>query len=409
MAKTDTPEVLLGRYHAREVTLSQLQRRRIEAGEKLAAARKELKKITAEAPAEDAEKVEFDEWYAKVGKTKLSLDKLAAEKAAAEQALNMHIGSKALPLFAAEPEAVAADCISGGITLLLEQGLDAEQVKEQIGHELFVALHRFALDQKCDEGDEKRVQAELFDEPLPRDETERSLAWLLGTSIPRPEGFAWIEIVAHLSDDDLAAAWAWAICPHKVEQPGRIAAIVAGDVEGFEHDPELPCEITATAEATLRLGLKAAEIDETGRVTVFPTSGPPQEVGRIQPSQQLVGVFAGSRLIAAADPRWRSVTRDDWTWVGRGDGGVRLPPRRRPSANDAAAPAAPPAPEGKKPNGQNSLADIPAEKLREALTRAEGNQTEAAEQLGITRDSLRRRLIFHGIRAEDFRGKGGDK
>ncbi len=55
MAKTDTPEIMLGRYHAREVTLAQLQRRRLEAAENLSSAKKAMKKLKAEAPAEGTE------------------------------------------------------------------------------------------------------------------------------------------------------------------------------------------------------------------------------------------------------------------------------------------------------------------------------------------------------------------
>lgn len=97
MAKTDTHEIMLGRYHAREVTLAQLQRRRLEAAENLKAANKAMKKLKAEAPAEGTE-IERRRWLEKIGEQELEVDKLTAEKAAAEQALNAHIGNKAHPL-----------------------------------------------------------------------------------------------------------------------------------------------------------------------------------------------------------------------------------------------------------------------------------------------------------------------
>lgn len=96
MAKTDTPEIMLGRYHAREITLAQLQRRRLEAAENLSSAKKAMKKLKAEAPAEGTE-IERRRWLEKIGEQELEVDKLTAEKAAAEQALNAHIGNNALP------------------------------------------------------------------------------------------------------------------------------------------------------------------------------------------------------------------------------------------------------------------------------------------------------------------------
>lgn len=118
MAKTDTPEIMLGRYHAREVTLAQLQRRRLEAAENLSSAKKAMKKLKAEAPAEGTE-IERRRWLEKIGEQELEVDKLTAEKAAAEQALNAHIGNKALDDI---PVTVLLDAVRASKGSLTESG-----------------------------------------------------------------------------------------------------------------------------------------------------------------------------------------------------------------------------------------------------------------------------------------------
>jgi DNA-binding NtrC family response regulator len=60
---------------------------------------------------------------------------------------------------------------------------------------------------------------------------------------------------------------------------------------------------------------------------------------------------------------------------------------------------------GARPNGRSliqlppdgvALADVERELVRQAMDRAGGNQSHAAELLGIERDALRRRLIKYG-------------
>lgn len=394
MAKTDTHEIMLGRYHAREVTLAQLQRRRLEAAENLKAANKAMKKLKAEAPAEGTE-IERRRWLEKIGEQELEVDKLTAEKAAAEQALNAHIGNKALPLFGSDPERVAKDCISGGMVLLFEQGYSPAAVEEVAEVELMIAASRFEGDKTADENRTAGDQATLFPVERDRDELERSLAYILGPNLPRPSPFAWIEIVAHWTDDELAAAWAWATAPQTREQPPCITSVLAGDLDRYEHDPVLPTTIYTTDEADLRVGDHlSVEIDETGRVVVSPTKGPPQEVGRLKPSQTLIPVFAAMRLIAAAHPRWHT-TRADWTWKNRDKereareaAKPRMPPKRKQEAD------APAAANDDKPH---ALDDIPVPKLLDAIRASKGSLTEAGKVLGITRDAMRRRCEHHGI------------
>lgn len=404
MAKTDTPEIMLGRYHAREVTLAQLQRRRLEAAENLSSAKKAMKKLKAEAPAEGTE-IERRRWLEKIGEQELEVDKLTAEKAAAEQALNAHIGNKALPLFGADPDRVAKDCISGGMVLLFEQGYSRESIEEVAEVELMIAASRFEFDKNADASKTAGDQATLFPLDRDRDELERSLAYILGPNLPRPSPFAWIEIVAHWTDDELEAAWSWATAPQNRDQPACITSALAGELDRYEHDPILPATIYTTDAADARIGDHlSVEIDETGRVVVSPTKGPPQEVGRLKPSQTLIPVFAAIRLIAAAHPRWNT-GRDDWTWKNRDKARdevradreaakPRMPPKRKPEAAPAPAPTPTPAANDEQPH---ALDDIPVTVLLDAVRASKGSLTESGKILGITRDAMRRRCERHGI------------
>ncbi len=49
------------------------------------------------------------------------------------------------------------------------------------------------------------------------------------------------------------------------------------------------------------------------------------------------------------------------------------------------------------PPGGVALADVEKELVRQAMERAAGNQTHAAQLLGIERDALRRRLVKYGF------------
>lgn len=49
------------------------------------------------------------------------------------------------------------------------------------------------------------------------------------------------------------------------------------------------------------------------------------------------------------------------------------------------------------PPGGVPLLEVERELVRQAMERAEGNQTQAAQLLGIERDALRRRLIKFGF------------
>jgi len=60
-------------------------------------------------------------------------------------------------------------------------------------------------------------------------------------------------------------------------------------------------------------------------------------------------------------------------------------------------PAPLPAPTLKLPPGGIALAAVEKELIRQAMALADGNQTRAAELLGIERDALRRRLVKHGL------------
>jgi DNA-binding NtrC family response regulator len=49
------------------------------------------------------------------------------------------------------------------------------------------------------------------------------------------------------------------------------------------------------------------------------------------------------------------------------------------------------------PPGGVALSEVERELVRQAMERAEGNQTHAAKLLGIERDALRRRLVKYGL------------
>jgi len=54
------------------------------------------------------------------------------------------------------------------------------------------------------------------------------------------------------------------------------------------------------------------------------------------------------------------------------------------------------------PAGGATLASIERELIVSALKRVDGNVTMAAQELGITRDTLRYRMEKHGLRRDDF-------
>lgn len=405
MAETSTQEIMLGRYHAREVTLAQLQRRRLEAAEKLSAARKEMKATKSAAPPEEEGKAAHTAWLVKIGEHSNKIDKLAAEKASAEQALNTHIGGRALPLFAAEPEAVARDCIAGGIALLFEQAYEVARIKEMIGHEFDIASFRWAFEATSAANQDEAAQGLLFPAERDRGELERSLAYLLGPNLPRPAPFSWIEIAAHLTDHELGAAWAWAAAPHKFDQPQCLVDVLAGKLERFEHDPKLPTTVVLSAEAAERIGRHLSiEIDETGLVTLIPAGEPAQQLGKIEPSQMLVPVWVALRMIAgAANSRWVT-TRDDWTWRDRAkakqdiegmsgldNGGLGEGPEDGEEGGDA--------------EGKARAPQLAKKAVVDKLKVHNGNLKEAGAALGVSRDALRRRCKALGVDPDDYRSK----
>lgn len=399
MAETSTQEIMLGRYHAREVTLAQLQRRRLEAGEKLTAARKEMKALKSAAPLEEEGKAAHTAWLVKIGEHSNKIDKLSAEKASAEQALNTHIGGRALPLFAAEPEAVARDCIAGGIALLFEQDYEVSRIQATIAHEFEVASFRWAMEATSVANQDEAAQGMLFPAERDRGELERSLAYLLGPNLPRPAPFSWIEIAAHLTDHELGAAWAWAAAPHKFEQPACLVDVLAGKLERFEHDPKLPTTVVLKAEAAERIGHHLSiEIDETGLVTLIPAGEPAQQLGKIEPAQMLVPVWVALRMLSgAANGRWRT-TREDWAWRGRDvvsreveglsgldNGGIN-------EVDDTG-------------EGKARAPQLTKKAVVDQLKAHNGNLKEAGAVLGVSRDALRRRCKALGVDPDDYRSK----
>ena len=52
-----------------------------------------------------------------------------------------------------------------------------------------------------------------------------------------------------------------------------------------------------------------------------------------------------------------------------------------------------------------SLEDIVVEYIRTALRQSRGNQTKAAELLGISRRQLQNRMQNHGLNSQDFKNK----
>lgn len=394
-AAASTPEVLLGRYHARDVEIRELNRRRLETIEKLTAARKELKRIKSKGPGEDPTPADRHEWEAKIGRQSLAVEALAAAKVSAELALNQAIGNKALPLFKAPPEEVAEDCMRSGIALLLEQGISLEDIRGKFRFLLDTLAYRFRVEQPRDEdedGEDDDGQGSLFGDDVKRDrgERERQLAWMLRGQYQPPRPFTWLEVVAHLADADLDAGWRWGAAPHKHEMPAAIAALIDGNVEGFAREPGLPETIKLTDKARERLGFDmAVEIDDAGHVVVAAAgSEPAQQVGQIEAPQMVIPTFVAARMIAAADPRWSSIVRDDFTWNGR---------------ETASAPR-PPAPTIHPVTGRNpGLEDIPPDVLRKALAENDGSPTRAGQALGITRDALRRRCKHFGIDIDSYK------
>ncbi|MBI5395195.1 MAG: AAA family ATPase, partial [Verrucomicrobia bacterium] len=72
-----------------------------------------------------------------------------------------------------------------------------------------------------------------------------------------------------------------------------------------------------------------------------------------------------------------------------------LPPEIRGGAGPLAARAI------ELPQDGIALASVERELIHQAMARAGGNQTRAAELLGIERDALRRRLAKHGFNQGD--------
>lgn len=395
-ATASTPEVLLGRYHARDAEIRELNRRRLETIEKLTAARKELKRIKSKGPGEEPSPADRHEWEAKIGRQSLVIESLAAQKVSAELALNGAIGNKSLPLFKAPPEEVAEDCLRSGIALLLEQGISADDIRTKFRFLLDTLVYRFRADappQEDEDGEDG--QGSLFgeDEKRDRGERERQLAWMLRGGYQAPRPFTWLEVVAHLSDADLDAGWRWGAAPHKHEVPPAISALIDGNVEGFSREPGLPETIYMTDEARERLGFSlTVEIDDSGHVVVHPGGDEPaQQVGQIEAPQMVIPTFVAARMIAAADPRWSMITRDDFTWKGR----------------EAAGPARPPAPMAHPVTGRSpGLEDIPADTLRFALAENDGSPSKAGAALGISRDALRRRCKNYGIDIDAYKPEG---
>ena len=384
-----TPEVLLGRYHTRDLEIRELNRRRLETIEKLTAARKELKRIKSKGPGEDPTPADRHEWEAKIGRQSLVIEGLAAAKVSAELNLNQAIGNRPLPLFGSPPEDVAEDCLRTGMTLLLEHGVAVDDIQGKIKLLLGPIAYRFRVDNPPEDEADEAEQPDLFGsgtEKHDRGERERQLAWMLRSNYQPPRPFTWLEVVAHLSDLDLDAGWRWAAAPHKHERPAAVAAVIDGNVEGFAREPGLPETLTLTDEARARLRLDmTVEISDAGHVVVKPGGGEqPQQVGQIEAPQMQIPSFVAARMIAAADPRWSGIVRSDFTWKGH-----EVVPAR--------APKAPPA------ERNPALEDIPEANIRKALKDNHGDLTAAGEDLGISRDALRRRVKNYGIDLEEYR------
>lgn len=418
---TSPDKVMLGRYHAREVILSEIQRRRVDATAALNVAKKDMKKLEAEVHEADDPK-----WLERVGRQTQLIKRIVAEKQAASEDLNKHINGRALPLFEASPDDVAIDCIVGGIALLFEQEHDADHIREVLEREFQIAEFRHKYEELEPEKREAAVgQGTLFSEEEDRGQLERRLAHMLGRNFPAPLPFTWIEIAAHLTDAEVRTAWAWAAAPHRVEQPPRIVEIMQGKgLEGFERDPKLPALVRLTDAAAERIGKQLVlEIDDTGRVLLTPPvgEGPVVEIGKIDPSQTTIPVFAAVRLLGAAANGYQT-TRDDWTWrereerrkvevagmSGVDNGGLRVDP----PADDGPPQA---------PRAKREATEISREEIVEALEAAKakhvvrrgnvvGPLNLAAQALGVHRDSLRRRCKSLDIDLEQYRVAGeGDE
>jgi hypothetical protein len=413
---TSPDKVLLGRYHARELTLSEIQRRRIDASNSLKVSKKAMKKLESE-PHEENDPA----WLQRVGRQTQEIRRIEAEKNSANEELNKHINGRALPLFEAPPDDVAVDCITGGIALLLEQGHDREHILEVIEREFQIAEFRHRYEEmKPEVRDTPEGQATLFAEEEDRGQVERRLAHMLGRNFPAPLPFCWLEVLAHLSDAEVRTAWAWAAAPHRIEQPQCIVDIMHGkEMQRFERDPKLPAVVRLTDEAATRIGKELVlEIDDTGRVLLTAPDAPVAEIGTIEPAQAMIPVFAAVRLLGAAANGYQT-TRDDWTWhereerrkaavegmSGVDNGGFNDTPATAPiegeTAGDAVDGVEKPAP---APRDATSL--TPRE-IKAALRKSEGNLTAAAKSIGCSRDALRRRCVALEINIEEFREAGG--
>ena len=136
MAETSTQEIMLGRYHAREVTLAQLQRRRLEAAEKLTAARKEMKATKSAAPLEEEGKAAHTAWLVKIGEHSNKIDKLAAETARDNVAIEQATVYGLLPADPGRPweERAARAQASGEVPTRTEFRVEAVGVLNPVQH-----------------------------------------------------------------------------------------------------------------------------------------------------------------------------------------------------------------------------------------------------------------------------------
>lgn len=398
---TSPDKVLLGRYHAREVISVEIQRRRLDAKQAINVAKKEMKKLQADQP--DCEgQAEHDRWLQDIGRITQKIRKLEAQKAQADEELNKHINSRALPLFDAPPEDVALDCITGGIALLFEQGMSPEGIREVLEREFEVNRFRFAFEaaDATVRDDLISGQVTLFEAEEDRGQLERRLAHMLGRNFPPPLPFGWLEIAAHLSDSELAAAWAWAAAPHRIDQPQVIVDAMHGKLERFEREPRLPVIVHLTPEAAERMGhALAIDIDDTGVVLLHDGAAPVQEMGKIDPAEATIPVFAAVRLLAAAANGYQT-TRDDWTWEARGER-QRLEVEGMSGADNGGLNPEAEEVEGEQPKRKAS--DLGKGEITKALRARAGNLTYAGQDLGVHRDSLRRRCIALGIKWDSFR------